>query len=94
MKLLLSALLALLPSIATAHDWYPWECCSDNDCAPIDASTVRETRAGYFIEQNGETLSYSDKRVRVSPDGQTHLCTVGGMTKGKTLCLFRPPMGF
>lgn len=93
-RLIATLLLALLPSIATAHDWYPWECCSDNDCRVVAPETVRQTPAGFALQQNGETLPYTDKRVRVSPDGQYHLCTAGGFDTGRTLCLFTPSQSF
>ena len=30
---------ATAPS-ASAHDWYPHECCHDKDCAPVESMTL------------------------------------------------------
>lgn len=36
--------IALVATPANAHDWYPVECCSGLDCAPVEKSeVVRET---------------------------------------------------
>lgn len=26
----------IVATSTSAHDWYPWECCSGIDCAPVD----------------------------------------------------------
>jgi hypothetical protein len=100
MKLLLSSLLALLPSIALGHDapmgWsYPLSCCSNRDCKPLAAGEIRETPMGYEITSTGEIVGYADRRVKPSPDGSYHVCQQGGdFDKGRALCVFAPPMGF
>jgi hypothetical protein len=35
-KWLLAALLVAAATPAAAHDWYPIECCSGMDCAPVE----------------------------------------------------------
>lgn len=82
-----------LATAAAAHDapsgWsYPYECCAKTDCRPIPDDWVKETPAGYVL-RTGETIEYTDKRVRNSPDGETHWCTIGGSDDGRTLCLYR-----
>ena len=94
MTRILSLLLALLPSIAAAHDFYDYSCCSTRDCRPIEAHTVRETPAGYVIQQNSETIAYGDKRIRPSPDGRYHLCTAGGFDTGRAICVYVPTNSF
>ena len=71
-NLLLLGLLLLTGGRAAAHEWYPWECCSDNDCAPIPlAETPREENGGYTLI-DGRHIPY--KEIRNSPDGKWHLC--------------------
>jgi hypothetical protein len=57
---------------------------------------VEATPTGYRIRQTGEVIPYS--RVRPSPDGQFHRCSVGGRPDGATIgqmfpegaCLWAP----
>lgn len=90
--------LVLLSTNALAHDapngWsYPFNCCSNQDCREVPDASVRETPAGY-IASNGETIPYLDKRIKDSPDGKFHLCTIAGSEDGRALCLFVPPRSF
>jgi hypothetical protein len=70
---------------------YPFACCSGQDCRPV--ADVRETAAG-FVVRSGETVAYSDVRIRRSPDGDFHWCSVAGADDGRTICLFVPPRSF
>lgn len=84
---------------AHAHDaptgWtYPTSCCSGIDCREVADKAVEETRFGYRIAATGETIIYSDARIKNSPDGHMHWCSVMGADHSRTLCLFVPPKGF
>lgn len=92
------ALLALLPSVAFAHEamptaaqpegWtYPYACCSGLDCRAVEDADVTEGPTGYTVP-SGEQISMTDTRIRFSPDGQYHWCTVAGKNDGRTICLF------
>jgi len=92
--------LALLP-VATvfsiiplkAHDWYPIECCSGQDCAPV-------TAVSFVAAQPDEppvmvvTTMFGTKPVpknlvpKESPDSRMHAC----IYQGHLICLFLPPM--
>lgn len=73
---------------------YPNACCSNVDCREVvEPIKVRELRDGYHVP-SGEIITYNDRRVRDSPDGRYHWCTVGGEPASKTLCLFVPPKGY
>jgi hypothetical protein len=100
-----SALLALAatavawPGAARAHDaasgWsYPHACCSGFDCREVPASIIGEGPQGYIISRTGEVVDYGDRRVRNSPDGKYHWCSVAGADDGDTICLFVPPKLF
>jgi hypothetical protein len=93
-------LLALASAgMAGAHDaptgWsYPFSCCSGYDCREVKASAISERPSGYVIAGTGEMLPYSDSRIKDSPDGAYHWCSVAGKNDGKTICLFVPPKAF
>jgi len=84
-----------LPTAAMPQGWsYPWSCCSGQDCREIDASRVKETRSGYQMP-TGEIIPYSgDKRLKDSPDGEYHWCSVAGAEDSHTICLFAPPKSY
>jgi hypothetical protein len=76
---------------ARAHSWYPWECCSDNDCAPIALQETPREEKGGFTLIDGRHISY--KEVRPSPDGQWHLCEQkwpANVRERKILCVYAP----
>jgi hypothetical protein len=99
-----SALLLLLaaatsPVPAGAHDaptgWaYDVSCCSNIDCREIPASTLTEGPNGYLISISNETVPYGDKRLKDSPDGHVHWCTINGRDDARTICLYVPPRGY
>lgn len=82
-----------------AHDapkgWsYPFSCCSGYDCRAVSAKMISERPEGYRIAYTGEVVAYSDKRLRNSPDGEYHWCSVAGSDDGRTICLFVPPPAY
>lgn len=81
-------LLGGLLSSAIAHSWYPHECCSDRDCAPIPENQIPKPLDGGNWQLFDGT--YVDRaKVKWSPDGHYHLCQMGAVV----LCLFVPPQG-
>ena len=87
------------PAEGLAHDtksgWsYPYACCSGLDCREVQATVIRERPEGFVIGMTGEVVGYTDKRIRNSPDGEYHWCSVAGRDDGKTICLFVPPRSF
>ncbi len=89
--------LAALP--AGAHDapkgWtYPFACCSGYDCREIASKAISERPEGYVIQGTGEVVTYNDKRICHSPDGEFHWCSVAGANDGRTICLFVPPRSY
>ena len=78
-----------------ASGWnYPNECCSMKDCRAVSADKVSESPTGYVIRSTGEEIAYTDRRIRNSPDGEHHWCSVGGRDDSRTICLFVPPVSF
>jgi hypothetical protein len=84
---------------AGAHEaptgWrYPYSCCSGYDCREVSSKVIGEGPEGYVIEGTGEVVSYSDARLKNSPDGEYHWCSVAGADDTRTICLFVPPHSF
>ena len=76
---------------------YPFACCSDFDCRAVTAGrdgTVSERPEGFVINATGEVIPYRDSRVKHSPAGDFHWCSVAGKADGRTICLFVPPRSF
>ncbi len=93
------AMLCGATGIAAAHDaptgWsYPFACCSNFDCRQVDAAAIAERPEGYVIKRTGEAVSYGDVRLKDSPDGEFHWCSVAGAPDSRTICLFVPPRGY
>lgn len=72
---------------AKAHSFYPWACCSDLDCAPIDASRVKVVSGGYLVDGK---FHVPQAEVRPSPDGEYHACFP---TPDNLKCFWAPPPG-
>ncbi|WP_274628803.1 hypothetical protein [Arvimicrobium flavum] len=98
-------LLALIPNVSFAHDaiptaaqpqgWsYPFACCSNFDCRMVSSKSISERPEGYMIKDTGEVVSYADARIKQSPDGEFHWCSVAGEDRSRTICLFVPPRGY
>lgn len=87
-----------MPTAAKPQGWsYPFSCCSGYDCREVTSGpqgTVRERPEGYVIAKTGEVIPYTgDTRLKDSPDGATHWCSVAGADDSRTICLFVPPKG-
>jgi hypothetical protein len=84
-----------LPTAAKPLGWaYPTSCCSGIDCRRVSSKAISERPNGYVIKNTGEVLAYSDSRIKDSPDGIYHWCSVAGADNTRTICLFVPPKGF
>lgn len=82
-------------SAAMPQGWaYPFSCCSGYDCREVPDADIVEGARGYEIRRTGELINMSDPKIRQSPDGKFHWCSVAGANDGKTICLFVPPRGF
>ncbi len=94
-----------MPGFAAAHDakptaarpqgWsYPFACCSGYDCREVSSRQISEKPEGYVIKGTGEIVAYSDGRLKNSPDGEYHWCSVAGQDNTRTICLFVPPRSY
>lgn len=84
-----------LPTAAKPQGWsYPFSCCSGYDCREVPASSIgQDGNGGYIIKGTGEVLAHSDARLKTSPDGKFHWCSVAGADDSRTICLFKPEPG-
>ncbi|WP_332692084.1 hypothetical protein [Devosia sp.] len=101
MRLLFWLSLALLAGPGAksvwAHEWFPVECCSDRDCARIDASAVRVVAGGYhvtvrpgshpMVPAGSEPRSYTIpfREAKPSQDAFFNICIA---PDGRLLCFF------
>ena len=83
------------PTAARPQGWsYPFACCSGYDCREVSSKQIRERPEGYVIQGTGEVVAYSDGRLKNSPDGEYHWCSVAGADNSRTICLFVPPRSY
>ena len=75
---------------ALAHDQYPRDCCSGQDCRPALVGEIELTRDGlYLVVPTGELFTRS--QVRPSFDGNFHRCLYDPSNpKSRTICVFVP----
>jgi len=81
----------LIPA-AVAHDWYPRECCSDQDCAPVERSESLPDGSLRLTSRVGTTVVPAAFPRQQSPDGQVHICMVrySHFDEMRPVCLFVP----
>jgi hypothetical protein len=77
---------------AGAHTWYPKECCSGQDCAPVEKATWLIPAGGglpqlVVTSSIGTAIVPHDLPVRDSKDGRMHVC----IQDVWVICLFVPP---
>lgn len=79
--------LLLFATPAAAHMQYPWECCHNLDCRPTPCDALEEIDGGRVRDmENGQV--YDRGMVRASGDSRCHICTEGGLSNGKPICVF------
>lgn len=94
----ISALVAFLAAFAApalGHEaptgWaYSQACCDNQDCHPAAPGEVEATPRGYLIRASGETIPYTDRRIKPSGDSGMHRCSYYGFVDAGTICLYVP----
>lgn len=85
------ACIAWTPS-AGAHEWYPPECCSGYDCAPISEMERLPDGSLLVSNTNGDSTVFpAGFQVRIPEDDGRHAC-IAPYTK-RPICLFLPAEG-
>jgi hypothetical protein len=79
--------MALLIHAARAHSWYDPECCSDQDCFPVEVDDVIETAEGWKHLPTGTV--FSKEQVKPSKDNRFHVC-IGNKPHdmGRAYCIY------
>jgi hypothetical protein len=85
-------------SAASAHDWYPIECCSGTDCAEVEHATYDRVSGSdnklpilAVTTKHGTALVPENFPHRESKDGKMHACMRPGPGDMRLICLFMPP---
>jgi hypothetical protein len=102
-KWLMAALMAAATP-AAAHEWYPMECCHNQDCAAVDKVEMVPTPAATGSEngsqrpsmrvttRHGTVVVPSSFPRRESKDHRMHACMLPGEGgKMRLICIFMPP---
>jgi hypothetical protein len=77
---------------AAAHDWYPRDCCSGFDCAPVQRVELMDNASFLVTSMHGTTVVPSTFPKRDSKDNRMHVCMRPGDTgRMKPICVFVPP---
>jgi hypothetical protein len=95
---LLAALLTTASALpASAHSWYPRECCGVLECAPVEAATwVLPVGGGepqlVVSTKHGKVAIPRNFPARESQDGRMHVCMgYDAFGARDVLCFFKPP---
>ena len=88
---LLAAAFTLVTGAASAHSWYPQECCHDNDCQPVPCAELSYHDKDVVWRKH---IYFSGPMIRESKDGSCHVCVKEGLSAGiipyLPLCVFVP----
>lgn len=91
-----------IPISASAHDghWYSWECCHDQDCAPVDKVEFLQPKQTGMLgistpmpsvmvvtTKHGTAIVPPDLPRRASQDNRLHAC----IHAGHLICIYIPP---
>lgn len=99
-KLLFLPVMCSLVQPSYSHSWYPWECCSYQDCWPMGEDTDSKEPdpkivPGGYLTHDGHFVP--EAQTRPSRDGRYHVCRKHGSLKGEVIqpsgkpqCLFVP----
>jgi hypothetical protein len=80
----------LLPQSASAHSWYPEQCCNGEDCQPADG--VQRLTDGTLVLRRGAIVVRVPRSFPIaeSPDGRPHFCVVDMGWGPEARCVFLP----
>lgn len=77
---------------AVAHEWYPRDCCSGFDCAPVERVELMDNAAFLVTSMHGTAVVPATFPKRDSQDNRMHVCMRPGQAgRMKPICLFMPP---
>ncbi len=95
MFLRLGTALVVLTTIvapASAHEWYPIECCSGYDCAPVDNAKLDDGSDLVVTSKHGTGIVPAAMPRRESKDNRMHVCMRPSADgRMRVICVFLPP---
>lgn len=96
--------LLLAATAAVAHDWYPIECCSGMDCAPVEKVEIVSMQSAGIMgsatlpgtmlitTKHGSVIVPANFPRRESKDNRMHACMRASASGNmRLICLFLPP---
>jgi len=88
---LLAAARMLFSGAATAHSWYPEECCHDKDCHPVPCEEIEKLREGWLWRDAATKQRhwFPNDRLKASHDEACHVCVSPGTTPSG-ICIYLP----
>ena len=92
MRILASIVLSgLLLTTALAHGWYDPDCCGDQDCEPVSATSYVSQKEGLPVltvtTSFGTYPLTAETKIRHSKDNRMHAC----IFMDRLWCLYLPP---
>ena len=76
----------------TSNHWYPFDCCSGQDCSPVERAEVLPNGEVLVTSKQGAAVIPEAFPKRVSLDHQMHVCMRRGAGGAmRLLCVFLPP---
>ena len=94
MRILLLTFMCILSTSVNAHDWYPKECCSNKDCAPVLGQPKWLSNSRVEATTKFGTAVFTKNKWRISKDCQYHACMNKSpfldMYGQNGICLFIP----
>lgn len=84
--------LTIAAAPAGAHEWYPIECCSGYDCAPVDHTKVQDGADLVVTSKHGTGIVPASMPRRESRDHRMHVCMRPSSDgRMRVICVFLPP---
>jgi hypothetical protein len=91
-RIVFAIVLATSASPASAHDWYPIECCHGMDCAPVERVEMQEGSSLVVTSKHGTGVVPATMPRRESKDHRMHVCMRPANPSGmRIICVFLPP---
>jgi hypothetical protein len=77
---------------ASAHEWYPIECCSGYDCAPVEQTKISDVAELIVTSKHGTGVVPETMPRRESKDHRMHVCMRPSSDgRMRVICVFLPP---
>jgi hypothetical protein len=80
-----------LALIVLVHWLYDSKCCADKDCHPVPCEEIQDIATGWIWRPLGHAaVLFKKNALKVSPDGNCHVCHLGYGPGENGLCTYLP----